>query len=241
MTRRHLEPLSQQIADGSGKLRHVLHEDVERERERVEVFLHHRFAVGERYALHVEQRVFRIVEHDEGDEKTSLSANLAHASSKRFLLVETTVRNDEHELLKLGAAAANLFSSDVEMCRHRLEKLHHRTIGERVILGERKLTHERRPLFIGERSPEGMERAHGVRTGAETDDADFADLQTRHGARQEHHRLERDVSAVVLRHRARIIDRQHDLILARRRSRSTEPDFILAEIARYVRNNLSHV
>ena len=47
VTRRHFEPLSQQIAYRRRELRHVLHEDVEWKRKRVQILFHHRFASRE--------------------------------------------------------------------------------------------------------------------------------------------------------------------------------------------------
>lgn len=46
---------------------------------------------------------------------------------------------------------------------------------------------------------------------AEAQDAELADLQTREGPRDECHRLQRHRAAPVLRHRPRVVHRDHHL------------------------------
>ena len=90
--------------------------------------------------------------------------------------MKSTVGDDEHELLELRAAAANLFSRDAQSRSHGFEELNHWSIGQGVVFRERQLAHERWALLVGKRRAERMQRAHRVGPGAEAYDTDLSDL-----------------------------------------------------------------
>ena len=151
--------------------------------------------------------------------------------------------------------ASNVLPRRAQLRVERFEQTDHRRIRQGIILRERELRHQRGSALIGEGRAERVERSHGgggvlrdlfsvaasSSSSSEPDDANLANLQSRHGARQQHHGLEREVAARVLRHGLGVVDGQHHLVPTLRRSRAPEPNLILSEIAGDVRDDLAHV
>mmetsp|Transcript_4217 Transcript_4217/g.19118 ORF Transcript_4217/g.19118 Transcript_4217/m.19118 type:complete len:231 (+) Transcript_4217:40-732(+) len=209
------EPLPQEVRDDRRQPVDVLHQGIVRERERVHVLLEHRLTRRERHALHVEHRSLRVVEDDESDEQPAPRSHLAHLPPQRLLLVEPAVGDDQAELLELLGPAADVLARGAELRVQVSKQVDHRGIRKGVVLGKRKLRHQRGSALVGERRSEGMQRAHRVvgvcvrsiavagttARGSKADHANLSNLEPSHRPREQHHGLEREVPASVLSHR----------------------------------------
>eukprot|EP00982_Pelagococcus_subviridis_P005116 29483-Pelagococcus_subviridis.AAC.2 len=108
--RRDLHPLPQQVRDHAREPPDVLHERVERERERVEVLRERRLPGRERHRLHVQHGTLRVIQNDKRDEEAAPRRHLSHLPPQRLLLVEPPVRDDDAQLLQRLVPPAQVLS-----------------------------------------------------------------------------------------------------------------------------------
>eukprot|EP00976_Prorocentrum_cordatum_P070647 1180006-Prorocentrum_minimum.AAC.4 len=237
-----LEPLAQEVGERLRQRGDILQHDVVREGEGVHVLGESGRPALEGHRLQLEQRVLPLrVQRDEHQQHPRGVRHGADAALERLLLVEVTVRQHQHQLLQVAPAPPRPpRPRPLQQPLQRQQQLRHWGVRQGVVLLESEVRDEVGPLLVGEGVPEGVDGAHVARL-PEAHHPHLPHLQTGHGAAQQRHRLQRDVPTPPLRHRPRVVDRQHHLVLAGAGLGAAQPDLVLAEVGGDVGDDLLHV
>jgi hypothetical protein len=229
----HLQPLAHDAPERRRQVLHVRDDRVQREGKFVDVLFEHGLsAVGAKvHRLHVQDGA----PQDDKGHHDPRPADVQDGLLQRVLLVDASICQNDHELLRRGALALALSKDGIEAC----QDVDHGPVVDGVVRIETHPRHDRGAVGRRKRDPHLVKNLGCPRT--EPDDAEVADVQPGHGVADEREGLEGKGSGRRLGHGFRVVDRQEHLVSPLVRLGSAHPDFVPPEVAGNVANHPLHV